>query len=191
MPAIRFYFDYLSPYAYLASTQIRTIAHAHGWTAEPIPVLFAALLDANRTRGPAEVPPKRFYVFKDVVRLASRLGVPLEPPATHPFNPLLALRATSTVDESEVRWKLVTALYRATWVEGRRVDQPQVVAHAAKEAGLDGAQLVEAAVSATAKARLRSQTQEAIDAGAFGVPTMMAEGELFWGVTRYRISNTF
>src|SRR5512140_3653821 len=95
MSAIRFCFDYVSPYAYLAWTQIHALAARHGREVTPVPVLFAALLDAAGTKGPAEIPAKRGYVFKDVLRSAHRLRVPLVPPPAHPFNPLLALRVSS------------------------------------------------------------------------------------------------
>jgi 2-hydroxychromene-2-carboxylate isomerase len=181
-PSLRFYFDYISPYAYLASTQIRALGGRHGRKVEPVPVLFAALLDANSSRGPAEIPRKRAYLFKDVLRLAHALRQPVGLPASHPFNPLVSLRATAAVADPTARWRMVDALYRATWVDGLRVDLPDVVARLADAAGLDGSRLVEIAGQPDTKARLRAFTDDAIAAGAFGVPTILADGELFWGV---------
>jgi 2-hydroxychromene-2-carboxylate isomerase len=180
--ALSFVFDYISPYAYLASTQIRSLAAKHGREVEAVPVLFAAMLEANDTRGPAEIPAKRAYLFKDVVRIARRLGVSIEAPATHPFNPLLALRVTTAVDDAEGRWRLVDALYAATWKRELRIDDPEVCARVVSEAGFDGASLVAQATSSNVKERLRSQTTQAIGSGVFGVPTTIADGELFWGV---------
>ena len=175
---IRFYFDYISPYAYLASTQIRALGAKYGRAVTPIPVLFAAMLDASGARGPAEIPAKREYMFRDVNRLARMLDVPIAPPATHPFHPLLALRATTAAAEAGVtaQWRLVDALYRAVWVEGRRIDQAEVVS------AIAGAELVERAQAPDVKTKLRDRTAEAIAAGAFGVPTILADAELFWGV---------
>lgn len=182
MEPIRFCFDYISPYAYLASTQIRALVARHGREVEPVPVLFAGLLDANGTRGPAEVPRRRTYVFKDALRLAHQLGQPLDVPATHPFNPLLPLRAATAIDEASERWRLVDALYRATWVERLRVDQAEVVRAVADRAGFDGARVLESASTPEVKQRLRHNTETALAAGVFGVPTMLADGEPFWGV---------
>jgi 2-hydroxychromene-2-carboxylate isomerase len=181
-PAIRFLFDYVSPYSYLASTQIRALAARHGRDVEAVPVLFAAMLNASGARGPGELPMKREYMFRDVDRLARVLGVPVEPPATHPFNPLTALRATGCVPGAEDRWRLVHAIFEGAWARGLRVDRPEVVARVAIEVGLDGAALLEQAGSTASKDRLRAVTDEAVAAGAFGVPTMLVEGELFWGV---------
>jgi 2-hydroxychromene-2-carboxylate isomerase len=189
--SIPFLFDYVSPYAYLASTRIRALADRHGCAVEPIPVLFAAMLDASGARGPAEIPLKRDYMHRDVVRLAASLGVPIEPPASHPFNPLAALRVTTCVEDTAARWRLVDALYRAAWVEGRRVDQAEIVAEVATRAGFDGAALAQRSTSPEVKTALRTVTEEAIAAGVFGVPTMLARGELFWGVDSLALLDRF
>lgn len=88
---ISFHFDYLSPYAYLAWTQLHALAAQDGRDVLPVPTLLAALLDHSGSRGPAEIPAKRVYIFKDALRSARVLGLPLAPPPRHPFNPLLAL----------------------------------------------------------------------------------------------------
>lgn len=177
---IELHFDFLSPYAYLAWTQLPALAAAHGRDVVPVPTLFAALLTHNQTRGPAEIPSKRVYVFKDALRTARVLGVPLAPPPTHPFSPLLALRAASTLDGAPQR-RLVSALFDATWGGGDGVDTDEKVARIAASAGLDGEAIVARACAADAKARLRAQTELALARGVFGVPTMWVEGELFWG----------
>lgn len=177
---IELHFDFLSPYAYLAWTQIHTLAAAHGREVMPVPTLFAALLTHNQTRGPAEIPSKRLYVFKDSQRTARALGVPFAPPPTHPFSPLVALRASSVLD-GEPRRRLVSALFDATWGGGDGVDTAEKVARQASLAGLDGPALVARAGTEEAKAKLRAQTDLAIDRGVFGVPTMWVDGELFWG----------
>jgi 2-hydroxychromene-2-carboxylate isomerase len=180
--AIRFLFDFVSPYAYLASTQIREVGVRHGRDVEAVPVLFAGMLNATGGRGPAEMPAKREYMYRDALRLARALDVPIRAPATHPFNPLIALRATACVEEGAARWRLVDALFRAAWASSERIDEPVVVARAADDAGLDGRALLAMADAAEAKARLRRTTDDALAVGAFGVPTMLVGDELFWGV---------
>lgn len=180
-PVVRFLFDFISPYAYLAWRQIHTVVERRGATIEPVPVLFAAMLNTYQHKGPAEIPPKRVYMFKDTLRRAHRLGIPLVPPPTHPFNPLLALRAASIERPAPLRRALIDALFQATWGGGAGVAGAAEVANAATAAGLDGAKVVSDASSDEVKARLRRQTDEAIAQGAFGVPTMLVGPELFWG----------
>jgi len=178
---IRFLFDYISHNAYLAWTQIGVIAARHGRTVEPEPVLFAGLLNAHGQLGPAEVPPKARWMMLDVARKARRLGVPLAPPKTHPFPPLLALRVTHAAPPGEPRRRLIDGLFRATWAESRDPSDPAEVARIAAAAGLDGERLVKDAATEPVKARLRDATEAAVRDGVFGVPTALADGELFWG----------
>jgi 2-hydroxychromene-2-carboxylate isomerase len=180
MEPIRFYFDFISPYAYLAWTQIRTIADRRGQKVQAVPILFAALLDAHGTKGPAEIPAKRRYLFKDVARKALRFRVPVSPPVAHPFNPLLALRAASVV-EADRRDAAIDALYSAFWANRRTIDTADAIASILGEAGFDGASVAAAAQTQQAKDTLRIATDEAIRRGVFGVPTMEVGSELFWG----------
>jgi 2-hydroxychromene-2-carboxylate isomerase len=180
---VRFYFDYISPYAYVAWTQIHTIAARHGRTVAPIPVLFAALLNHHGQKGPAEIPAKRIYTFKDAYRKAHRYGLPpLEAPPSHPFNPLLALRVSTLPLDLEVQRRIIDAFYAATWAGGGGVETPEAVSRILSGLGLDAPALLEQAESLPNKAALRAQTEAAIKEQVFGVPTMIADGELFWGV---------
>jgi 2-hydroxychromene-2-carboxylate isomerase len=148
------------------------------------PVLFAALLDHHGNVGPAEIPSKRLHTFRDVVRTASALGLPLEGPPAHPFNPLLALRAASAVDDDDAQRRLMVALMDAAWAEGRDLERREVVSDVAARVGLDGAHLLERAGDPVIKQRLRERTEDAIARGVFGVPSFVIEGEIFWGSDR-------
>lgn len=182
---IRFHFDFVSPYAYLAWTQIHALAERHGRAVEPVPTLFAALLGANDTKGPAEIPAKRRYVFKETLRHAIAFRVPFRPPPSHPFNPLLGLRVASIEMPADDKRRLIDALYLATWGGGPGITDPQTVAATLDGIGLEGKALVEQAGQPEVKERLRAQTDRALELGVFGVPTMFVDGELFWGVDSF------
>jgi 2-hydroxychromene-2-carboxylate isomerase len=178
-----FYFDFISPYAYIGWHVAQSLATKHGRQLVPVPVLFAALLNHHGTKGPAEVPAKRLYVFKDTTRLARAHGLPLlVPPPTHPFSPLLALRIVSMVDDMAVRARAVSALFAATWAGNGGVEDAANVERVLSAAGFDAASLLRAASTDGAKTRLRQQTEAAIGNGVFGVPTLVVDGEIFWGV---------
>lgn len=178
---IRFYFDYISSNAYLAWHVLPELAQRYGRQVEAVPVLFAGLLEAHGQLGPAEVLPKSFWMWRNNVRKAALLDLPLNPPAFHPFNPLLSLRISSLPMEPQERARLIDALFNAVWVDGQHISDPDVVARLADAAGLHGNELVAATQQAEAKARLRQQTDDAIARGVFGVPTMVVDDELFWG----------
>jgi 2-hydroxychromene-2-carboxylate isomerase len=178
---IHFYFDYISSNAYLAWTQLPKLAAQYGFTIEPVPVLFAGLLEAHGQLGPAEIPAKVRWMNKNNLRKAALLKVALHPPAFHPFNPLLALRVSSLPLEAQERRTLIEALFQAVWVRSLHVSEATVVKQLANEVGLRGTALVEQAQHPEVKARLRQQTDDAIARGVFGVPSMIVGDELFWG----------
>ena len=189
---MRFLFDFISPYAYLGWTQIHALAARHGRDVEPVPVLFAGLLNAHGGKGPAEIAAKRQYLFKDVLRRARRFGVPsLMPPPSHPFNPLLALRAASFPASAAARRRLIDALYQATWAGGGGVESEAAIRAAAAYAELAPDAVVEYARSDGAKAELRRNTEAAIAAGVFGVPTVLVDDELFFGTDSFELLDDF
>ncbi len=178
---MKFYFDFISHNAWLAWTQIYPLAERYGRTIEPVPVLFAGLLNAYGQLGPAEITPKNRWMLRDVLRKARHLGVPLAPPAAHPFNPLLALRAASQPLPSAQRHALIDGLFRAAWCESRLLSEPEVVRAVAQAVGLDGNKVIEDCQRVQVKQTLREATDQALALGVFGVPSVVDDGEVFWG----------
>lgn len=180
---IEFYFDPISPFAWLACRQLPRL-QAAGLTIDCRPVLFAGLLNAHGQKGPAEIPAKRVYTFHDVVRQAAQLGLPFQGPPSHPYNPLRALRMCSAVEDNAVRLALAEALLVACWEQGQDLSDVSVLAKIADQCGLGQRQLLLASEQPPVKAALQAQTDGAIRAGIFGVPTLVLDGELFWGSDR-------
>jgi 2-hydroxychromene-2-carboxylate isomerase len=176
-----FFFDYISHNAYLAWHQAPALARRHGLTLTPVPVLFGAMLSHYRQVGPAELPAKSSWMLRNVLRKARQHGIPVAPPASHPFNPLLALRATCAVADEATRERVVERLFRATWAESRPMHEPEALRALLRELGLPAEELLAAAGAEPAKQRLRENTDAALAAGVFGVPSFAARGELFWG----------
>ena len=175
-----FFFDYISHNAYLAWHRAPALAARHGLKLTPVPVLFGALLSHYQQIGPAELPAKSMWMLRNVVRKALMHGIPIAPPASHPFNPLLPLRVTCAVDEAR-RTALVDRLFRATWAESRPVNEPDTVRELLLGQHLPADEVLAAAATDAVKQQLRENTEQALALGIFGVPTLRARGELFWG----------
>ena len=111
---------------------------------------------------------------------------PRWPPASHPFNPLLALRVTQLPFEPRMRVRLIDALFEAVWARSVDVSDPAAVASVVASLGLDGSRAVEDALAPANKDKLRRATEDAIREGVFGVPTMLIDGELFWGFDDFK-----
>jgi 2-hydroxychromene-2-carboxylate isomerase len=181
--AVTFYFDPVSPYAWLSTAALARIEAAGAEIAFQ-PVLFAGLLNAHGQKGPAEVPAKRQYLFRDVMREAARLGLGFKGPPGHPFNPLQALRRCLALTRQDQRRRFALAVMRACWEDGEDVSDGAVLVRIADKCGLDGAALQLAAQQPELKAQLAAETEEAIARGVFGVPTFRVGDELFWGGDR-------
>ena len=173
-PAL-WYFDIISPFAYLALPRLDAI-RAHRPVASR-PIVFGGILKAWGQLGPAEIAPKRVHTYRLSTHLAQAMGVPFRFPPAHPFNPLAMLRLLTALNGNEAA---VTTAFRLVWGEGRDVNDPAVLREVADAAGrLDTLALIgEPAV----KDRLRQATEEAVAAGVFGVPSLVIDGEVFWGV---------
>jgi 2-hydroxychromene-2-carboxylate isomerase len=136
--------------------------------------------------GPAEIPEKRRYLYLDVMRSARSLGLPppLCPPE-HPFSALKALRTVTLFQDSPQALQLAERIASAAWTDGHSIDDLTVLSDCVRSCGLDSAGLTERIASSEAKALLRSNTETAITAGVFGVPSFVtAAGEVFWGADR-------
>ena len=188
---IEIFFDFISPYAYLGCSRIRALGERVGHDVEPRPILFAAVLNTLGTKGPAEVPARRAYVIKDVLRAADRAGVKIVPPPAHPFNPLPALRVAALELDRALKWRIIDALFAATWAGGGGIDGVARVAEVLRQAGIDEAPLMALASEPPAKERLRRNTDEALARGAFGVPTMFVDGEMFFGFDSFPALEAF
>lgn len=171
-PAARWYFDVVSPFAYLQWRQLRPLLNTHA--IEPVPILFGAVLDALGQRGPAEIPRKREFTYRHVLWQAQVEGVPLRFPPAHPFNPLAALRLCIAADDAPAA---IDAVFDWIWAQGRAGDSVEALAPLLERLQLAPSRLVDAAVKAT----LRANTQAALDAQVFGVPTLQVGEALFWG----------
>ncbi len=184
MQAVELYFDFVSPYTYLALTQVEPFGRRHEVRWQLMPVVYGALLDATGLVGPAEIAVKRRYTFRDVVRTARMLGEPLVGPPSHPFRSLEALRVAVVYRDHPDALGLVVALARACWGEGRDLTDIGVLKDVVAHAGLDHDDLEERLGRDETKQTLRRNTDEALAAGVFGVPTFRLGRELFWGHDR-------
>jgi 2-hydroxychromene-2-carboxylate isomerase len=182
MRVLEFFYDFVSPYSYLASTRVEAVAERVGAVVRLRPFLLGGVFKATGNRAPIEVEAKGRHMWRDLERWSKRLEVPLVRPAVFPASTVLALRAALAADEQGRLLPFTHAAFRAYWAEGRDLSQPDVVAAAGTAAGLDGAALVAAAPAF--KERLAKETQQAVDRGAFGAPTFFVAGELFVGNDR-------
>lgn len=188
MAPLAFYFDFISPYGYFASLRIEELAARHGRTVDWRPMLLGvAVLKVMGLKPLLDTPLKGDYIRRDVLRHARRYGVQLGRDLNASVgNPLPPARAFCWVKKNhpELQAAMAHALYHAFWAEGRDLSTPEAVAAISLPDGLDRDALVAATASDEAAALLRNAVAASIQAGVFGSPTIVVDGEPFWGSDR-------
>jgi len=184
--ALEFYFDVGSPAAYLAWTQVPRIAREAGTEVEYRPFLLGGVFHATGNKSPMEVPAKGQYMVDDLQRCARRYGVPFAHNPHFPFNTLALMRMALGLQLREPHRMVpfVDAAYRATWVDGKNMNDPATVGAVLQAAGFAPEQLLALASDPAIKDDLKAATQEAVQRGVFGAPTFFVGSEMFWGQDR-------
>ena len=178
MTSIDFWFDPVSPYAWLAFQRLPEAFAGLSYTVSYRPILFAALLKHHAHKGPAEIEPKRAWTFRQTQWLGHRHGIAIDTPVRHPFNPIALSRlawATAPAGATPSRYAC-EAILRHVWIGGADAEAPERLAALREQLAprIDPA-------SDEAKQRLRDATDAAIARGVFGVPTTGVGDKLFWG----------
>lgn len=177
MKTLNFYLDFISPYAYLGFARLPDTLAGHGVKVNYVPILFAALLKHHGQLGPAEIPAKRDWTYRQVQWLGHSHGIPLELPAAHPFNPLALLRlALATVAEGNPSRETCAAIFAHVWQGGKDATDPRRLAELTRRL----APLRDPA-GGEVKVELGNNTDAAIRQGIFGVPAMSIDDKQFWG----------
>jgi 2-hydroxychromene-2-carboxylate isomerase len=184
---IQFYFDFISPYAYLGSIGIERVAAKHGREVEWRPMLLGiSMFKVMGLKAVPDTPLKGPYVMRDVPRFARLLGVPYSKHANIRMAPLPSARAfTWAKDRHPLQAKrLAQAIFHAHWAEARDMSSLEAVADIAESLGFARSDVRAAMEDEAVKARLREHVDAALTAGVFGTPTFVVDGEMFWGADR-------
>ncbi len=186
MTPIEFYFDFSSPYAYLASEQIEPLAARHGRTVAWKPTLLGAVFKLSGQKPLTEIPFKGEYSRRDFERSARFAGIAFTLPNPFPISTLAAARALLWLQQADAA-RAVDFLhhaFRAYFASGRDLSQPTVLAAVLAESGVDAALAMEAIQRPEVKDLLRAAVDESVARGVFGAPYIVVDGEPFWGHDR-------
>ena len=176
MKSAKWYFDFVSPFAYMQNMFLDEFS-TH-LKIDRKPLLFAGLLKYWGSKGPAELPSKRIFTYRHVQWMADRLDIPLRFPDRHPFNPVPLLRLCIAAGCSK---KVVDSVFKCIWEEGLVGDDPDNWNSFCRAVELSVTEANELISKPEIKSKLKSNGEEAIAQGVFGVPTMVVDRHLFWG----------
>ena len=184
---VEFYFDFGSPAAYLAWTQLPALCANAGAELIFKPMLLGGVFQATGNRSPVEVPAKGRYVRQDFERHAARYGVPLHFNPHFPINTLVLMRGATAMQMHDGGARFgdyCHAVFRAMWVDEKDMNDPAVVGQVLQTAGFDATEFLARVGQQSVKDRLKAVTEEAVARGVFGAPTMFVGTEMFWGQDR-------
>jgi len=183
---IEFWFDFSSPYGYLASYRIDEIGEEAGREVVWRPYLLGVVFKSSGQSPLVSQPMRGPYSERDMRRTARQQKVPMILPEGFPMATIAAGRAFYWQEAQDPRRAkdLAKALYRAAFAQGRNITTADVVADVGKEVGIDPAALKAGIAEPAAKERLKAVTDEAIARGIFGSPFVLVDGEPFWGNDR-------
>jgi 2-hydroxychromene-2-carboxylate isomerase len=182
---LEFFFDLVSPYSYLASTQLDALAERTGARVLWRPFLLGAVFKATENVSPATIPAKGLYLLKDFGDWSRHYGLPaLQLPEIFPFNSLLLQRLALVADEQGRLPVFGHRMYRAIYQENRDVTSAEEVTALLAEEGMDAKAYLARAEAAEIKDRLKANVEEAVRRGAFGAPTFFIGEEMFVGNDR-------
>lgn len=186
-PEIDYFFEFSSPYSYLAATQLDWVAEQTGAKINIKPMVLGAVFKEQGNAMPASVPAKGQYMFADLLRWAARYEVGFNWPPVFPVSSITAHRvflvAQRDLSEEEAK-KVLLSIYTAYWADGVDISDKDALAAHLSGAGFDGQALLEGTQDPAIKEQLKTLTAEAVERNVFGAPTFFVEQQMFWGNDR-------
>ena len=184
---IDFYYEFSSPYGYIAAELIEDLAAKYNRKVNWKPFLLGAVFKLEGTKSLVEYPMKGAYSNHDIERSARFYGLAYKWPEKFPIFTVNAARAVYWVKDADPSKDkdLSIAIYHAAFVEGKDIANLQVLAEAAASAGVDSDAMLEGIKTDVVKQRLKDQVAEGLERKVFGSPFFFIDGEAFWGVDRF------
>jgi 2-hydroxychromene-2-carboxylate isomerase len=181
---LEFFFDYGSPFSYLADSQLEGLAERTGAVVSYRPMLLGGVFKETGNSSPISIEAKRKYMNADLERWAKHYGVPALHNQHFPINTIRLMRGAIAAHRSGVFAAYHRAIFDAFWRDGLNLGDAAVVRGVLERAGLDAVRLAAASEEHAVKDALRVATETAVARGAFGAPTFFVGDQMFWGNDR-------
>lgn len=181
---IEFHFDFGSPTAYLAYTQLKLIAERNETKIEYYPILLGGVFKATGNNPPAAVPAKGKYMMVDLQRYANKYRVPYERNPYFPVNTLALMRGAVSYQDDGDFIKYIEVMFRNMWIEPKNLNDEEVLKKVLIENNFDVEDFIIRITDQNVKDKLISNTENAVNKGAFGAPTMFVGDQMFFGQDR-------
>ncbi|MEY8199996.1 MAG: 2-hydroxychromene-2-carboxylate isomerase [Colwellia sp.] len=182
--AVDFYYDYISPASYLAWTQLADICKRSNASINYKPIFLGGVFKANASTSPVIIPAKWAWMKADFLRYAKYYDVPYQHNPHFIFSTVNAMRGAIWALENNQIEAYNQAMFNAAWVDGKDLSDKNVLTDILERAGINSAAILEAMTQPEMKSALIKSTEEAVKLGIFGAPSMIVDGEMFFGQDR-------
>ncbi len=181
---VEFFYDYSSPFSYLADCQLPAMAARRGAQISYRPAILGVLIVESGNQAPPTVPAKMKYMNADMRRWATKLNVPFVPNPAFPVRSITLMRAALIAQDTGVFPRFHEMMWRAMWNDAANLADPAVLTEVLARADLDAAEIMRGTQNDAIKSRLKANCDEALARGAFGLPTFFVDGDMFFGNDR-------
>lgn len=183
---VEFYFDFGSPYSYLAYHQLKKITEKYQAKIVYRPVLLGGIFQATNNQSPAMIPAKARYAFKDFKDWSKYLNIPFKFNPSFPINSFFLMRgAVGYQEKSPEHFEhYLATVFKAMFQQPQNLNDPQVVQQVLEDAGLSWQTYQNLIEDHDIKQKAKDLTSQAVERGLFGVPAFFVDGEMFWGQDR-------
>ena len=179
-----FYFDFVSPYSFLAHKQIRKIEKKEGFKIRYKPILVGGLHNLHGIKAPAFIPAKAKHMIRDCKLIAAKNGVKFKFNSYFPIRSLNLMRGVFVAEEDNIKSNYIDCIFNTIWQDGLNMNDQVIVEKVLKNLNVNPKTFILRSSSSLIKDSLRKKTNDAYEKGIFGAPTFVVNNKIFWGQDR-------
>ncbi len=179
-----FYFDFISPYSFLAHKQIRRVENSEGVKIRYIPILLGGLHNLHGIKAPAFIPAKARHMIRDCKLIAEKNNIKFKFNSYFPIRSLNLMRGVFVAEEDNIKSYYIDSIFNTIWQDGLNMNDEVIINKVLKNLNINPKTFVLRSSSSLIKDNLRKKTSEAFEKGVFGAPTFIANNRIFWGQDR-------
>tara|TARA_B100001989_G_scaffold250658_2_gene228182 strand:+ start:820 stop:1407 length:588 start_codon:yes stop_codon:yes gene_type:complete len=182
--SFQFFFDFISPYSFLAHKEIRKIEKKYNIKVNYMPILLGGLHNLHKITPPAFIPSKARFMIRDCKMVAEKKNIKFKFNSYFPIKSLNLMRGVFIAEEDDIKSFYIDNIFEAIWRDGLNMNDQNIIDKVLKNLNINPKTFMLRCMTQINKEKLKNYTQEAFDKGIFGAPTFYVKNKIFWGQDR-------
>ena len=182
--SFQFFFDFISPYSFLAHKEIRKIEKKYNIKVNYMPILLGGLHNLHKITPPAFIPSKARFMIRDCKMVAEKKNIKFKFNSYLPIKSLNLMRGVFIAEEDDIKSFYIDNIFDAIWRDGLNMNDQNIIDKVLKNLNINPKTFMLRCMTQINKEKLKTYTQEAFDKGIFGAPTFYVKNKIFWGQDR-------